>query len=268
MRTWFQPPHREMVTEMRLQKTVRRCALGGVLGHWTRRQGYSPGRLTIHGFALPKPARSAVRERPRCAPIPLFICEDSDCICSNKCSGEHPSCQRCLTRGLVCAYAAERRMRGPNKPKPSHTPLPEGSQPATAVGQKMRKRASTMPSAPHRSSQIWGHQQNEQQEHGVATPTSPASESSVGSLVYPPASESGALPVTPPQCSLDGRHLSVPVVGFSAPQRVLVQDFQTTAHRRAQARVSESSASGHDDAGAASTRGVLTGVFGQDIFMM
>jgi hypothetical protein len=185
-----------------------------------------------------------------------------------KCSGEHPSCQRCLTRGLVCAYAAERRMRGPNKPKPSHTPLPEGSQPATAVGQKMRKRASTMPSAPHRSSQIWGHQQNEQQEHGVATPTSPASESSVGSLVYPPASESGALPVTPPQCSLDGRHLSVPVVGFSAPQRVLVQDFQTTAHRRAQARVSESSASGHDDAGAASTRGVLTGVFGQDIFMM
>lgn len=184
-----------------------------------------------------------------------------------KCSGEHPSCQRCLTRGLVCAYAAERRMRGPNKPKPSHTPLPEGSQPATAVGQKTRKRASTMPSAPHRGSQIWRHQQNEQQEH-VATPTSPASESSVGSLMYPSASQCEALSMTPPQCSLDGHHLSVPVVGFSAPQRVLVQDFATTAHRRAQARVGESSASGHDDAGAASTRGVLTGVFGQDIFMM
>ena len=86
--------------------------------------------------------------------------------------------------------------------------------------------------------------------------------------MYPSASQCEALPMTPPQCSLDGHHLSVPVVGFSAPQRVLVQDFATTAHRRAQARVGESSASGHDDAGAASTRGVLTGVFGQDIFMM
>jgi hypothetical protein len=138
-------------------------------------------------------------------------------------------------------------MRGPNKPKSLHTPLLEGSQPDTAVGQKTRKRASTMPSAPHRSSQIWGHQKNEQQEHGIATPTSPASESSAGSLAYPPASESEALPMTPPQCSLDGRHLSVPVVGFSAPKRVLVQDFQTAAHRRAQACVSESSSSGHDD---------------------
>lgn len=184
-----------------------------------------------------------------------------------KCSGEHPSCQRCLTRGLVCAYAAERRMRGPNKPKPSHTPLPEGPQPSTAVGQKTRKRASTMPSAPHRSSQIWGHQQNEQREYG-ASPTSPASESSVGSLVYPSASQCEALPMTPPQCSLDGRQISVPVVGFSAPQRVLVQDFQTTTHRRTQARGSESSASGHDDVDAAATKGVLTGAFGQDIFMM
>lgn len=181
-----------------------------------------------------------------------------------KCSGEHPSCQRCLTRGLVCAYAAERRMRGPNKPKP-HTPLPDGSLPATALGQKTRKRASTMPSAPHRS---WGHQQNERQEHGVAAPTSPASESSVGSgsLVYPPASESETSPMTPPHSSLDCRQFPVPVVDFSTPQRVLVQDFPTTPHRRAQARVGDGS--GHDDAGAATTRGVLTGVFGQDIFMM
>ncbi len=185
-----------------------------------------------------------------------------------KCSGEHPSCQRCLTRGLVCAYAPERRMRGPNKPKPPLTPLPDGSQPAAAAGQKMRKRASTMPSAPHRSPQIWGPQQyhKQQQERGVAAPTSPASSVGSGSLGYPPPSESEASPMTPPHSSLDSRQLSVPVVGFSAPQRVLVQDFPTTAQRRAQARGSEGSS--HDDAGAATTRGVLAGVFGQDVFMV
>ncbi|KAF9067847.1 hypothetical protein BDP27DRAFT_1403593 [Rhodocollybia butyracea] len=35
-----------------------------------------------------------------------------------KCSGDHPSCKRCLNRGLVCEYAKEGRVRGPNKPKP------------------------------------------------------------------------------------------------------------------------------------------------------
>ncbi|CCL99936.1 uncharacterized protein FIBRA_01961 [Fibroporia radiculosa] len=34
-----------------------------------------------------------------------------------KCSGEHPFCQRCRSRGLLCEYAPERRMRGPNKNK-------------------------------------------------------------------------------------------------------------------------------------------------------
>ncbi|KAG6867934.1 hypothetical protein C0993_009366 [Termitomyces sp. T159_Od127] len=34
-----------------------------------------------------------------------------------KCSGEHPTCKRCSTRGLVCEYAKEGRVRGPNKPK-------------------------------------------------------------------------------------------------------------------------------------------------------
>ncbi|KAJ7881386.1 hypothetical protein B0H14DRAFT_3129116 [Mycena olivaceomarginata] len=34
-----------------------------------------------------------------------------------KCSGEHPSCARCLARGLPCAYAKEGRVRGPNKTK-------------------------------------------------------------------------------------------------------------------------------------------------------
>ncbi|KAI0638725.1 hypothetical protein C8Q77DRAFT_1028 [Trametes polyzona] len=34
-----------------------------------------------------------------------------------KCSGDHPTCQRCLSRGLQCEYAPERKMRGPNKQK-------------------------------------------------------------------------------------------------------------------------------------------------------
>ncbi|KXN85905.1 Xylanolytic transcriptional activator xlnR [Leucoagaricus sp. SymC.cos] len=34
-----------------------------------------------------------------------------------KCSGEHPSCKRCINRGLVCEYAKEGRVRGPNKAK-------------------------------------------------------------------------------------------------------------------------------------------------------
>ncbi|KAI0832686.1 hypothetical protein BC628DRAFT_1414955 [Trametes gibbosa] len=34
-----------------------------------------------------------------------------------KCSGDHPICQRCLSRGLQCEYAPERKMRGPNKQK-------------------------------------------------------------------------------------------------------------------------------------------------------
>lgn len=33
-----------------------------------------------------------------------------------QCTGETP-CQRCHTRGLTCVYAAERKMRGPNKVK-------------------------------------------------------------------------------------------------------------------------------------------------------
>lgn len=39
-----------------------------------------------------------------------------------KCSGEQPNCKRCLSRGLICEYAPERKMRGPNKPKPPPAP--------------------------------------------------------------------------------------------------------------------------------------------------
>ncbi|KAI0816880.1 hypothetical protein BC628DRAFT_1424168 [Trametes gibbosa] len=50
-----------------------------------------------------------------------------------KCSGDHPTCQRCLSRGLQCEYAPERKMRGPNKQKrksvsqkPTDTPPSSG----------------------------------------------------------------------------------------------------------------------------------------------
>ncbi|KAF7368748.1 hypothetical protein MVEN_00199700 [Mycena venus] len=38
-----------------------------------------------------------------------------------KCSGDHPSCARCLARGLPCQYAEVGRVRGPNKPKSSRS---------------------------------------------------------------------------------------------------------------------------------------------------
>ncbi|KAK7050328.1 hypothetical protein R3P38DRAFT_3173545 [Favolaschia claudopus] len=34
-----------------------------------------------------------------------------------KCSGDHPSCARCVSRGLVCEYAKEGRLRGNDKAK-------------------------------------------------------------------------------------------------------------------------------------------------------
>ncbi|KAG6336217.1 hypothetical protein ID866_2868 [Astraeus odoratus] len=51
-----------------------------------------------------------------------------------KCSGEHPACQRCILRGLVCIYAPEGRLRGPAKQKlkPLTTIPPTGSRSATS----------------------------------------------------------------------------------------------------------------------------------------
>lgn len=47
----------------------------------------------------------------------LISSGSSICILHQQCSGEHPSCKRCLARGLQCEYAKEGRVRGPNKPK-------------------------------------------------------------------------------------------------------------------------------------------------------
>ncbi|KAJ7347900.1 hypothetical protein DFH08DRAFT_1001225 [Mycena albidolilacea] len=77
-----------------------------------------------------------------------------------KCSGDHPSCARCLARGLPCEYAKEGRTRGPNKPKlragstastgshsshsPQHSPvtLPY---PTSVHSTKRRRRSTTLP---------------------------------------------------------------------------------------------------------------------------
>ncbi|KAI9452339.1 hypothetical protein F5148DRAFT_512415 [Russula earlei] len=186
-----------------------------------------------------------------------------------KCSGEHPTCQRCLARELPCVYATERRMRGPNKPKPPPPLLPDGYQPAAADGQKTRKRASTMPSVPRRGPQAWGQQQKpqkqrqgQQQEPGVATSASPASSAGSGSFGYPPLSESEASPMTP-HSSLENRQPSG--VGFPRSPGALVPEFLTTTRPGLLSRVNGGNS--YEDDGAVITEGLVAGVYGQpDIF--
>ncbi|KAF5346405.1 hypothetical protein D9758_012757 [Tetrapyrgos nigripes] len=65
-----------------------------------------------------------------------------------KCSGEHPSCKRCLTRGLICQYAKEGRVRGPNKPKAktqnsNSSSSSSGSNPSAAKGSQSTKPSSS-----------------------------------------------------------------------------------------------------------------------------
>jgi Fungal Zn(2)-Cys(6) binuclear cluster domain len=189
----------------------------------------------------------------------------------SKCSGEHPTCQRCLARGLDCVYATERRMRGPNKPKPLPPPLAGISQLPVAGGKKTRKRASTMPTATRSASQIWAHHQNRQprqqqqkqstsnQEQGIATASSPASSAGSGSLKYPLLSESEASPMTP-HSSIDSRH---PSGAFPPSPRVFMHDF-SAAMRTDVGHVCEGN--NYHDGAAATTGGVLTGAYGQDIF--
>ncbi|KDQ51348.1 hypothetical protein JAAARDRAFT_62562 [Jaapia argillacea MUCL 33604] len=53
-----------------------------------------------------------------------------------KCSGDHPSCQRCINRGLICEYAPERRMRGPNKPKNRDGSISSNSPPSSVSSRR------------------------------------------------------------------------------------------------------------------------------------
>ncbi|KAF9563472.1 hypothetical protein CPC08DRAFT_748926 [Agrocybe pediades] len=64
-----------------------------------------------------------------------------------KCSGEHPTCKRCSTRGLVCEYAKEGRVRGPNKPKPGKPTTTASSSSDYATGSRVST-TSTDPEGP------------------------------------------------------------------------------------------------------------------------
>jgi len=84
----------------------------------------------------------------------------------------------CLTRGLVCAYAAETPHARTNKPKPPPLPFSDGSHPSAVTGQKKRGKNAPppLPSAPHRSSPTWclpSNNPSNSQSTAFAAPTSP-----------------------------------------------------------------------------------------------
>jgi hypothetical protein len=181
-----------------------------------------------------------------------------------QCSGDHP-CQRCHERGLECKYAAERRMRGPNKPKPSPTPLDGSPQPPAMEGQKIRRRASTLPSVPHQGMHMWEQQtrahQPQHQEQGVvaaASPASSASSANSGSLgFHHPLSESEASPMTPH--SLVDRHSAS--ASFPTSPRILLQD---SANMRPGVLSHISEVNSYGDDGAVFIKGMVSGVYGQE----
>ncbi|KAF8659948.1 hypothetical protein AX16_001684 [Volvariella volvacea WC 439] len=79
-----------------------------------------------------------------------------------KCSGEHPSCKRCITRGLACEYAKEGRVRGPNKPKQkplAATNNPDGtkSSPTSASASNPRGKGALAPDSANRSTNATTH---------------------------------------------------------------------------------------------------------------
>lgn len=115
-----------------------------------------------------------------------------------QCSGEQPNCKRCLSRGLICEYAPERKMRGPNKPKPSapaslpsptsgakrsspdssdvgESPGGKDSGAKAATGsQPARKRAATLASMPTKGV-VNGHGHLRSSSFAQPTPISPFS---------------------------------------------------------------------------------------------
>ncbi|EIW65371.1 uncharacterized protein TRAVEDRAFT_68861 [Trametes versicolor FP-101664 SS1] len=64
-----------------------------------------------------------------------------------KCSGDHPACQRCMSRGLQCEYAPERKMRGPNKQKRKSVSQRHESSPSGDRRSSIASISSTMSSS-------------------------------------------------------------------------------------------------------------------------
>ncbi|EPQ61332.1 hypothetical protein GLOTRDRAFT_90534 [Gloeophyllum trabeum ATCC 11539] len=107
--------------------------------HWTMAGSLDPSNNMVY--------RSAEHPRLRTAQA----CEKCRTR-KAKCSGEHPACGRCVSRGLICEYAPERRMRGPNKPKnkpPASTS--SGSPPSSASSR--RSSVVSLPDGPDASAQ-------------------------------------------------------------------------------------------------------------------
>ncbi|KAI0318299.1 hypothetical protein OF83DRAFT_40729 [Amylostereum chailletii] len=118
-------------TDHYLDAHLERHATGSLPGSLP---GSFSGLSSYHGYApssFPSPPHSkshapashsalAVALNPRVRT--MQACEKCR-VRKAKCSGDHPVCQRCGLRGLVCEYAPERKMRGPNKPKPKPPPL-------------------------------------------------------------------------------------------------------------------------------------------------
>ncbi|KAJ7075460.1 hypothetical protein B0H15DRAFT_1010606 [Mycena belliarum] len=116
-----------------------------------------PPRITLAGSLDPT---TGTPEHPRLRTAQACVkCRTR----KSKCSGDHPACARCLARGLVCEYAKECRVRGPNKaPRSastssalSHPASPASSTPCTASApssasplhhqQRRRRRTATLP---------------------------------------------------------------------------------------------------------------------------
>ncbi|KAJ6590882.1 hypothetical protein B0H10DRAFT_786424 [Mycena sp. CBHHK59/15] len=106
--------------------------------------------------APPRPAKNAAPARQRCVFPPPFLPRQT--LIHPQCSGDHPACSRCLARGLVCEYAKEGRVRGPNKPKTplaapaSLPPSPHARDfPAPDKSAPRRRRNTTLAPPPPRS---------------------------------------------------------------------------------------------------------------------
>ncbi|GJE89427.1 Zn(II)2Cys6 transcription factor [Phanerochaete sordida] len=149
-----------------------------------------------------------------------------------KCSGERP-CARCVTRGLHCEYAPERKMRGPNKVKRARAPAAPGA----------ARRASIASSAATTSS-----------EDEPPSPLTAAPRTFTMTLDVPAASATPhtapSSPVRararPPPISLEGTRLydqtSVPAgapfafdAGAGAARRASLPAYMIAAHARAAA---------------------------------
>ncbi|TFK48009.1 hypothetical protein OE88DRAFT_1665018 [Heliocybe sulcata] len=100
--------------------------------HWTMTGSLDPSNNMSY--------RSAEHPRMRTAQA----CEKCR-VRKAKCSGEHPACARCVSRGLICHYAAERRMRGPNKPKNKPPPPSSSSGSPPSSGSSRRSSIVSLP---------------------------------------------------------------------------------------------------------------------------